>query len=469
MGVSTEEEEDDEEEMTVAAGGGGGGGGGGSGGEVELEGEGAEGAEEGEGDRTAEAAAVSCSICLDAVVAGGEGRSTARLQCGHEFHLDCIGSAFNAKGIMQCPNCRKIERGNWLYANGSHPSQDVNNDEWGPDEDLFDAVQSDMPTFVPFRVQWCPIGRLAHIPSSFNEIEPSQPATFHDFMGQNFPAESVAVSVPSTSHPGPYLAYFQPFPPPASSNSHVAERTMDGAAYHDHWNPLGASSDGRLMQTAHPIEFHHNPWAHMPHSYSQPNNNNGAAEQPGVPVGAMMVGGVDSDSQQRGSLTSFGNGSGTRPRIPNVPPMAPHFIRAHGNIGEQFQQSSSLFAGSQRSGGIRPLGAGAAPAVAPPENTFNLFPPVSSGPSSMESEDVGGNQLYAWERDRFAPYPLMPVNNEGWWGSSQQQQQQPHSAPEPASTSRRLFGQWIGTARSPPHENRLPDNSSFRPLHIPRM
>jgi hypothetical protein len=30
---------------------------------------------------------LQCSICLDAVVAGGEERSTASLQCGHEFHL----------------------------------------------------------------------------------------------------------------------------------------------------------------------------------------------------------------------------------------------------------------------------------------------------------------------------------------------------------------------------------------------
>jgi hypothetical protein len=30
----------------------------------------------------------SCSICLDPVVAGG--RSVARLQCGHEFHLGQI-------------------------------------------------------------------------------------------------------------------------------------------------------------------------------------------------------------------------------------------------------------------------------------------------------------------------------------------------------------------------------------------
>jgi hypothetical protein len=33
------------------------------------------------------AAAVSCSICLEAVVAASGERSTARLQCGHEFHL----------------------------------------------------------------------------------------------------------------------------------------------------------------------------------------------------------------------------------------------------------------------------------------------------------------------------------------------------------------------------------------------
>lgn len=28
--------------------------------------------------------------------------------------VDCIGSAFNTKGLMQCPNCRHIEQGEWL-------------------------------------------------------------------------------------------------------------------------------------------------------------------------------------------------------------------------------------------------------------------------------------------------------------------------------------------------------------------
>jgi len=60
---------------------------------------------------------------------------------------DCIGSAFNAKGIMQCPNCRTVENGNWLYATGSRSSQDVNNDEWGYD-DLYDHGHSELATFV---------------------------------------------------------------------------------------------------------------------------------------------------------------------------------------------------------------------------------------------------------------------------------------------------------------------------------
>nr|CAB3473103.1 unnamed protein product [Digitaria exilis] len=456
MGVGAQE---DEEETAVAAEGG-------SGEEREQVAE-EGGREEGQaaedvGDEDGEAKAapvVSCSICLDTVVPDSEERSTARLKCGHEFHLDCIGSAFNAKGIMQCPNCRKIEMGNWIYANGSRSSQaqDASNDEWGHhDED------------DPLRIQWCPIGRL---PALLEELDNAPPTTFNDFMGPNFSPEQVPVSLPATAHPGPYLAYFQPVPvqPPASVSSLVAERTMDGAAYHDHWNPMAGPSDGRPVQTVQPIDFHHTPWAHMPHSYSQSNHNNGVAEQPVLPAGVMRVAGVDSDSQQRGSLPSFyGNGSGA-PRIPTVPPMAPQFIRAHGNINDQLQQSSSLFAGSQRSGGMHPLGIGGGSAVASPENTFCLFPPASSGPSTMEPEDIRGSQYYAWERDRLAPYPLVPVNNEGnWWSSSQQQQ--PHGTPESASASRRLPGQWIGgAARSPPQENRLPDDSPFRPLHIPRM
>ncbi|URE03438.1 zinc finger, C3HC4 type, domain containing protein [Musa troglodytarum] len=99
---------------------------------------------------------VYCSICLSAVKCGGD-RSTAKLQCGHEFHLDCIGSAFNAKGVMQCPNCRKVEEGNWFYANGSHSTPELTMDEWIQDEDLYNLNYAESISVTAFPVFLCKI------------------------------------------------------------------------------------------------------------------------------------------------------------------------------------------------------------------------------------------------------------------------------------------------------------------------
>lgn len=60
-------------------------------------------------------------------------------------HADCIGSAFNMKGAMQCPNCRKVENGQWLYANGSTRSfPELSIDDWFPDEDPYDMGYTEM-------------------------------------------------------------------------------------------------------------------------------------------------------------------------------------------------------------------------------------------------------------------------------------------------------------------------------------
>ncbi|KAK3160816.1 hypothetical protein QOZ80_1BG0065150 [Eleusine coracana subsp. coracana] len=440
----------------------------GSGGEERGEPEGGGAKAEGDVERKDQAETVlQCSICLDTVVVGGGDRSIARLQCGHEFHLDCIGSAFNSRGIMQCPNCQQIEKGHWLYARGPASSQHINNDDWVFDEDLYDFAHPDV--LGPLHFRWCPIGRLSELPSLFNEIEASQTAPFHDVMGQNFNAEPMALPEPGTSHPGAYVAYLPPLSPPVSSSStHNAERTVDGFAYHDHWNPLAGPSYGhQSLHRGHPTDFHHHLWAPMPHSYSPPNNNNGVAGQPGISVGATRIEGVDSGTQQRGSLPSFYRNRSEWPRIPNVPPMAPQLVRAPGNMNEQFQHgSSSLFAGSQRSGGMRPLGAGG-PAMLLPDRTFYQFPPASSGSNSMETtEDVGGNHFYSWERGHFGPHS--PVNNEGPWPSSSQQQP-PYAAPEPAAAPRRLFRYWGGSARPPPPENRSLDDPSFHHTRLPHM
>jgi hypothetical protein len=34
------------------------------------------------------------------------------------------------KGAMQCPNCRKIEQGHWLYASGHRSSPDIDMGGW---------------------------------------------------------------------------------------------------------------------------------------------------------------------------------------------------------------------------------------------------------------------------------------------------------------------------------------------------
>ncbi|KAH7655034.1 Zinc finger RING/FYVE/PHD-type protein [Dioscorea alata] len=63
------------------------------------------------------AAGTTCSICLEVVDMATRTRSMAKLRCGHEFHLDCICSAFNYSGKRQCPNCADIEEGYWQFTN----------------------------------------------------------------------------------------------------------------------------------------------------------------------------------------------------------------------------------------------------------------------------------------------------------------------------------------------------------------
>ncbi|GMP40167.1 hypothetical protein CsSME_00010720 [Camellia sinensis var. sinensis] len=103
-------------------------------------------------DCDGKASSVSCSICLELVTDNGD-RSWAKLRCGHRFHLDCIGSAFNIKGEMQCPNCREIENGRWLFAS-----------DWAHDEDLYDLSDS----WMSFGVHRRPFSGLPRRPLSVN-------------------------------------------------------------------------------------------------------------------------------------------------------------------------------------------------------------------------------------------------------------------------------------------------------------
>ncbi|KAF8112767.1 hypothetical protein N665_0062s0110 [Sinapis alba] len=88
----------------------------------------------------------SCTICLEPLVNAQDDRRTlVTLICGHKFHLDCIGSAFNAKGFMQCPNCKQIEPGQWRYA-ANPPIQNIREGtEWIAVEEADDANSGWLP------------------------------------------------------------------------------------------------------------------------------------------------------------------------------------------------------------------------------------------------------------------------------------------------------------------------------------
>ncbi|KFK28020.1 hypothetical protein AALP_AA8G461000 [Arabis alpina] len=86
-----------------------------------------------------------CSICFEPLGYEKNDRTVVKLSCHHKFHLDCIGSAYNAKGKMQCPNCRNVEPGEWLYANGPpipNPIEDM--------MDMMDEEEEHVQELPPF-------------------------------------------------------------------------------------------------------------------------------------------------------------------------------------------------------------------------------------------------------------------------------------------------------------------------------
>lgn len=49
------------------------------------------------------------------------------------------------KGAMQCPNCRNVEKGHWLFANGStRPFPEFVMEDWIPEEDLYGLSYPEM-------------------------------------------------------------------------------------------------------------------------------------------------------------------------------------------------------------------------------------------------------------------------------------------------------------------------------------
>ncbi|KAJ0980653.1 hypothetical protein J5N97_008908 [Dioscorea zingiberensis] len=421
------------------------------------------------GEDAAGAVAPACSICLDVVSAADGARSTAKLRCGHEFHLDCIGSAFNVKGVMQCPNCRKVEKGNWLFANGNRTLPDfsmsswpeLSLDDWPQDEDLYDLGYSEMA----FGIHWCPFGQVAPLPSPFDEGESSPSITFQDLFRHNaILMEHPATS--STAHVCPYVAYLHPLQPSSSSNPHISsEASIDGPAYQPWARPTGPAN----VQNQHALanELHYRGWEHhAPHSI--PTNHTNTVDQASLTSATARV---NTDGPPRaGSLIHpyvLAHGSVPRTGGPFVSPY-PRYVsnpRGQGHVQEHYLHHNSGAAhgpisGAQR--GARSLAPVGPLQLPPPPNPNGLYlvPSTgSSGRSIQEVENTGGNHLYAWEGDRFAPFPLLPLNRESGWFNP------PHTG---APDSNRRPGSWHQHVTERPNSRGRTDGASHWQSHSNR-
>ncbi|XP_042049683.1 E3 ubiquitin-protein ligase RFI2-like isoform X1 [Salvia splendens] len=345
------------------------------------------------GDKVSDAV-VPCSICLDVVTDAGN-RSWAKLQCGHQFHLDCIGSAFNVKGAMQCPNCRKIEKGQWLYANGGRQLPEFSTDDWAHDEDLYDLNYSEMT----FGVHWCPFSGLTRLPSSFDEGEfPS--SAYHDHVGHHahFVEHGPASS---TTHPCPYIAYF-------GTTSTSSGNVSDGSNFSNHWSGLSAPSEVRNSYASPSVDAHyHNNWDHPSHVAAT--NRIGSADQPPIPsvrhgMHPFVVGHSAASRAITSSVLPPYPGTVARPR--DRPPLQAHF-----------QQSSSarasLVSAGRRSASHR--GLHQVSPVASSSDGFYFFSSNPSGISFQDAERPPRDHFQGWEREQQPGFHVTQVDRDSIW------------------------------------------------------
>ncbi|GMP87665.1 hypothetical protein CsSME_00039944 [Camellia sinensis var. sinensis] len=313
---------------------------------------------------------VACSICLDLVTDNGD-RSRAKLQCGHEFHLDCIGSAFNMKGAMQCPNCRKVERGRWLYASGSACSfPEFSMDEWIPDEDPYELSYSEMP----LSVHWCPFSGLARVHSSFEPL------------------------------------------PPASSNTNESEDPN----FNHHWNGISGHNE---IFTAHGfpvIDVQYQTWGHHSHPFSTSSAHSNSTDQASVPPPTLRSSRGEYDAMTRsGSFAHpfpYGHGNNR----PHERIQTSHAIHHQQHLSNPTGIPSPAIPGVRRFNGPRGL-----PPLVPPTSQsdhtggFFIFPPPpgSSGQNLHEAENSLLNRIHVWERDRSSHLPVNSFDRDSGRGS----------------------------------------------------
>uniref|UniRef100_A0A7N0T7E6 RING-type domain-containing protein n=1 Tax=Kalanchoe fedtschenkoi TaxID=63787 RepID=A0A7N0T7E6_KALFE len=274
---------------------------------------------------------VPCSICLDAVLNDAQ-RSFAKLKCGHQFHLDCIGSAFNIKGAMQCPNCRTVEKGRWLYTNeAAHALPEYNVDDWIPDQEQYELAFPEMP----LGVHWCPFSGLARYRSMLEDVD-APSAMYQGLPEQALFAEHTAASTVSHS----YITYIGQPPPSNATDS------LEQPLFNHHWNVI-THGDVPITHGFPVMDFQYQRWIHRRLPIS---GQIDGGDQVSNPTSVTMRHVRDEPVTRSTSSTHtllLGQGSGSRafgPFLPSVVPPPPG--RTHERIlyvppPPVFQQSGS--------------------------------------------------------------------------------------------------------------------------------
>ncbi|ONK56049.1 uncharacterized protein A4U43_C10F3610 [Asparagus officinalis] len=390
----------------------------------------------------------SCSICLETLTDHRE-RSIASLQCGHRFHLDCIGSAFNAKGAMQCPNCRKVEKGRWLYANGHRSSSDFDLDAWVT-EDFYDLSYSELP----FGFQWCPFRGITQLASLFEEGE-SQHNSYHESLGNTTYGERSSAS--SSTHVCPYLAlHGLPHAMHTMPSSSSIDSVPESNTFARHTTNLEGGQPSADMLNSHNFtstEPHSHNWQQQQHSLPFSSLGN-SADQSASQFGPRLSRSDVSSQQRLGSFVHpypLAHGSGPRNGSNLVPPLGPPAIgelrahthtRGHGNNNHIYQQSvpsSSIrtapFPPMRRSRprGFTLISSLAATSSSAEVNGFYGFASVSSSAnrSHQEAESMSRHfdPFYGWGggREGLSPLPWIPLEGESQWWAPFNPNQAPQS------------------------------------------
>ncbi|KAK4771580.1 hypothetical protein SAY87_032112 [Trapa incisa] len=342
---------------------------------------------------------VSCSICLEVVSDCGD-RSWAKLHCGHEFHLDCIGSAFNAKGSMQCPNCRRIEKGQWLYANGCRAFPEFSMDDWAQEENVYDLSYSEMS----FGVHWCPFGHVAGLPSSFEDGEFTTTA-YHDPLAQSaLFAEHSAVT--SAAHPCPYIAYFGPIHP-SSSAPNVS--ISDASNVNNHWNGPSAQSEGPGPFVFPALNLHYHSLEHNSPPFSTSHARPGGPDPPSVATTSRRSLRTLADRPTSGSFMHpfvASNSAGARTGNSIASSQIPPYPGSNARNRDRVQALQAYYQQQRPNHHLPSHGPVMATnrislshrGLSDQPNNFYFFPAGSSNHNFQEPERIPSTGFHLWER-----------------------------------------------------------------------